>query len=327
MKSDPSVSCSHFHVTAVGKVEVLLLLLLLRLTKAEVAILCNLRSGTLHVLGFSILVREVLLDDVVCLHVNFLVGVVLAVVNLFHAAAFFDEESVAVDGFASVISRLLVHFTHFKDILKTVESDLDNLVVRACKQVTQGLDAAHLNEESDLSRPLKTARGGVGDGPASLLSGLEVAVLKEVNERLDDVCIDDGLDLSRVAGSDVGDGPAGLFADTILSRAQKRQQSREGTAVDNDLSLDVIASDYVANGSKGGGLDGGGSVHQKLDEAARDTGLNNRLDLVVSAIRQVRNGPACVDEDFVVKGVHELCQDRKRGGNLDGLAHVLRRLR
>ena len=184
-------------------------------------ILCDLGSGTLHVLGLSIFIREVLLDDVVRLHVDLLVGVVLAVVDLLHTTTFFNEEGITVDRLTSIVSGFLVHLADLEDVLKTVESNLDDLVVGACEEVAQGLDAAHLNQEANLSRPLKTARSSVGNSPAGLLSGLEISVLEEMDERLDDVRIDDSLDLGGVAGSNVRDGPAGLLTNTILSRAQK----------------------------------------------------------------------------------------------------------
>jgi hypothetical protein len=57
-------------------------------------------------------------------------------------------------------------------------------------------------------------------------------------------------------------------------------------------------------------------MHQELNEAAGDTGFDDGLDLVVGTVREVRDGPACVDQDLVVKGVNELGEDRERGGNL-----------
>lgn len=250
-------------------------------------VLGNLRSGTFHVLGVAVLVGEVLFDDVVRLHIDLLVGVVLAVVDLLHAAHLLDEESVTVDGLTSLVARLLVHLTHLQDVLKAVEGNLDDLVVRACEQVTQWLDAAHLDEESNLSRSLKAARSGVGYSPASFLSRLEITILEEVNERLDDVCIDDSLDLRRVSSGDVGDGPAGLFPDTILSGAEKGKQGRECAAVNDDLGLNVVTGDNVTNGSKGGCLHGGRGVHQQLHEAPGNTGLYDSLDLVICAIRKI----------------------------------------
>lgn len=117
----------------------------------------------------------------------------------------------------------------------------------------------------------------------------------------DDVGINDGLDLRRVASSDVGNGPAGFLADTILSRAQERQQARESTAVNDDLGLSIVASDNVANRAQSRGLNRGGSVEQKLNESAGDASLDNSLNLLVGTIRKVRDGPARIDQDLVVE--------------------------
>lgn len=298
----------HVHgVTSVGKVEVLLLLLASG-AETEVTLLVDLGSGLAHVLGLTLLVGEVLLDDIVGLHVNLLVGIVLALVDLLHAADLLDEESVAVNGLATstTLAGLLVHLADLEDVLKTIKGDLDDLVVGAGEEIAERLDAAALNKVADLSRLLQTTAGGVGDGPAGLLARLEVAVLEEVDQRRDDVSIDDSLDLGGVAGGDVGDGPAGLLADSILSGAQKRQQGRERAAVDDDLGLDVVTSHDVTNRTQGGGLDRGGSVHEQLYKTAGDASLNDGLNLVVGAIREVRDGPAGVDEDFVVERVYEL---------------------
>jgi len=66
-------------------------------------------------------------------------------------------------------------------------------------------------------------------------------------------------------------------------------------------------------------------VHEKLNQSARNASLNNGLNLVVGSIGEVRDGPAGIDKDLVIKGVDELGQDRKSGGNsspvrLGGLA-------
>jgi hypothetical protein len=247
----------HVHrVAAVGEVEVLLLLLRVGSAEAEVTLLVDLRAGLAHVLGVALLIREVLLDDVVRLHVNLLVCVVLALVDLLHAANFLDEERIAVDGLTTgaILARLLVHVADLEDVLEAVEGDLNNLVVGTREQVAEGLDAAALDEVTDLGRLLETTRGGVGDGPAGLFPCLEIAVLEEMNQRRDDVGIDDGLDLRGVAGGDVADGPAGLLADAVLGGAQQRKQSRQRAAVDDDLGLHIVACDDVTDRAEGGGL-------------------------------------------------------------------------
>jgi len=143
-----------------------------------------------------------------------------------------------------------------------------------------------------------------------------------VDQRWDNVGVDDGLDLRGVASGHVGDGPARLLADTILSGAQQRKQSGERSAVDDNLGLDVVTGDNVADGSEGGSLDGSGGVHQQLHETAGDAGLDHGLDLVVGAIREVGNGPAGVDEHLVIEGVYELSKDGEGGLDLGQLAAV-----
>lgn len=306
----------HVHrVTTVGKVEAAGLLGVVG-AKAKGSIRT---SGLGHTLiSILLIIREVLLNDVVGLHVDLLVSVVLAIVDLLHATTLLNEEGVAVDGLGAFTSSLLVEVTDLENVLKTVKSHLDDLVVGAAEKVAQGLDAALSDEVSDLLRLLQATRGSVADGPASLLASLEVTVLEKMNQRRDDVGIDNGLDLGRVAGSDVRDGPASLFADTVLSRAQKRQEAGQSAAVDDDLSLDIVTGDNVADGSEGGGLDGGGGVHEQLDQAAGDAGLDDGLDLVVGAIRKVGNSPASINQDLVIKRVDKLGQDGKSRGNLRG---------
>lgn len=236
--------------------------------------------------------------------------------NLLHATAFLDEERIAVDGIGTVACSLSVQISNLENVLQAVKSNLDDLVVGTGKEVTQGLDAALSNEVSDLFGLLEATGCSVADGPTSFLTGLEITVLQEVDQRRDNVGIDDSLDLRRVTGSDVGNGPAGFLANAILGRAQKRQEAWKSAAVDDDLGLDIIASDNVANGSKSGGLNGGGCVQEKLDESAGNTGFDNGLDLVVGAIREVRDSPAGIDQDLVIKRVDKLGQNGKCRGNL-----------
>lgn len=222
-------------------------MLLLLSTETELTVLASLRSELVHV-TLTLLIREVLLDDVVGLHVNLLVGVVLAVVNLLHATTLLDEESVTVDwGLVGTLGSLLVHVTDLQDVLKTVKSDLDDLVVGAGEEIAKWADSTVLNKVAELVGLLETTGSGVGDGPACLLSGLEVAVGKEMDKRVHEAGINNRLDLGRVASSDVGDGPASLLANSILGGAQKREKSSESARVDDDLGLDVVASNDVAD--------------------------------------------------------------------------------
>jgi hypothetical protein len=244
--------------------------------------------------------------------------------DLLHTTSLLNEESIAVNA-GLTGTGLLVHLTNLEDVLEAVKSNLDDLVVGASKQITEGLDAALRDKVADLLGLLKTTRGSVGDSPASLLAGLEVAVGKEVDERSNDTSINDGLDLAGVASGDVGDGPAGLLADAILGGAEERKEGRERATVDNDLGLDIVTGDNITNGTESGSLNGGRGVHEELHQATRNAGLNDSLDLVVGAIGKVRDSPAGVDQDLVIEHVNELGKDGQSGGNsvpvrLGGLA-------
>lgn len=123
--------------------------------------------------------------------------------DLFHTTALLDEESITVDRISSLAGSLLVQVANLEDVLKAIKSNLDDLVVGADEEITQRLNATLRDQVSNLLGLLETTGGSVADGPASLLAGLEVAVLEKVDQRRDDVGINNGLDLRRVAGSDV----------------------------------------------------------------------------------------------------------------------------
>ena len=247
-----------------------------------------------------VLVREVLLDNVVRLHVNLLVGVGLAVVDLLHSSALLDEQSIAVDRLGALASSVLVKLANLEDVLKTIQGNLDNLVVRASKEVAERLDATLSNQVPDLIGLLETTRSRVADGPASLLTSLKVSMGEEMDQRRNDVGVNDRLDLGRVSSSDVADGPASLLADAILVGAQERQEAGKGTAVNDNLGLNVISSNNVANGPKRGRLNRGGGVHQELNKTPGNASLDNCLDLVVGPVREVGDGPAGVNKDLIV---------------------------
>lgn len=137
-----------------------------------------------------------------------------------------------------------------------------------------------------------------------------------MDERRNDVCINDSLDLSGVASGDVGNSPAGLLADSVLARAQEREESWQGTAINDDLCLDIITSNNITDRSQSRGLDGGRCMHEQLDKATRDTGFDDSLDLIVRAIGEVGNSPTRINQDFIVQGVDELRQDRESGQDL-----------
>lgn len=235
----------HVHgVATVGKVEATSLS---RTVGAEAKGAIGSGSLSHALVSILLIVREVLLNDVVRLHVDLLVGVVLAIVDLLHAAALLDEEGILVEVLGAFTGSLLVEIANLQDVLKAVQSNLNDLVVGANEKVTERLDASLANQIADLVRLLQTARGGVADRPACLLASLEVTVLKEVDQGGDDVGVNDGLDLGRVSGRDVGDGPACLLADTVLGGAEQRQEVRESTTVDDDLGLHVVASHNVTH--------------------------------------------------------------------------------
>lgn len=52
-------------------------------------------------------------------------------------------------------------------------------------------------------------------------------------------------------------------------------------------------------------------MHQQLHETTGDAGFDNGLDLVVRSVGEVGDGPAGIDQDFIVKHVYQLGQDRK----------------
>ncbi len=103
---------------------------------AESELLWGLAHGIVRIL---VLIREVLLDDVVRLHVDLLVGVGLAVVDLLHAAALLDEQRVAVDRIRTIAGGLLVELSDLQDVLEAVQGYLDDLVVGAGEQIAKGL--------------------------------------------------------------------------------------------------------------------------------------------------------------------------------------------
>lgn len=230
-------------------------------------------------------VWEELVHDVEALLVNLEVLVVLQVVDGDHATCLLDVLGVLVDGTWSLL--LLVHLTDLEDVLKTVEGDLDDLVVDRAQEITHWANAALADEVADLGRLRETTGSGVGDGPACLLLGLEVGILENVDERGNNVGVNDGLDLVRRAGSDVGDGPACLLADAVLGRGEQAKESGEGTRGDDHLGLEVVTSDNVTNGTKGWGLNGSRWVEKEVHKATADTAVNDGLDLVVDAVGKV----------------------------------------
>lgn len=299
----------HVHrLATVGKAELVLLLAAAWVAKTKGAV------GTLsryRVVSVLVVIREVLLDNVESLHVNLLVCVGLALVDLLHASALLDKQGVTVDRVLTLAGGLLVKVADLEDVLKAVKSNLDYLVVGARQKVAQRLDAALSNQVPDLIRLLQATRSSVADSPARLLSRLQVAVRQEVDQRGDDVGINNRLYLRRVTSGDVRDGPARLLSDAILVGSKQGEQAWQSTAVDDDLRLHIIAGDNVTDGAQGRSLDRGGRVHKQLDKPSGNTGLDNSLDLIVGAIRKVRNSPACIDQNLVIERVNKLGENRE----------------
>lgn len=230
----------------------------------------------------------------------------LEVVDGDHATSLLDKESVLVD--ATWTLRLLVHLADLEDVVETIQRNLDDLVVHHLQQVAQGLDAALRNEVANLRRLLETTGSGVRDRPASLLLGLEVGSLEDVDERRDDVRVNDSLNLLGRAGRDVRDGPASLLPNAVLRRGEKGEKSGEGAGCDDNLGLEVVTSNDVANRPESRRLNGRRGVHKEVHETPADTRLDDGLNLIVRAIGKVRDCPASVNEDLVVERVYKLGQ-------------------
>lgn len=172
-----------------------------------------------------LVVREILIHDVERLLIDLQVVVLLEIVYGNHTPSLFHVESVLVD--TSWPLRLLVHLANLQDVVETIERHLDDLVVHHLKEIAQGFDTTLRDEVTNLRRLLETTGCSVRDRPASLLLGLEVGVLENIDEGRDNVGVDDRLNLLRRARSNVRDRPAGLLPDTVLGRRQKRKECRE----------------------------------------------------------------------------------------------------
>ena len=82
---------------------------------------------------------------------------------------------------------------------------------KADKRQSQSvLPTTHLSAQVDDLLDVAAA-GEIGDGPGSFLLSLEVSLDEDIDQRLQTVGINHGLDLDGVAGGDVGDGPGALL--------------------------------------------------------------------------------------------------------------------
>lgn len=82
---------------------------------------------------------------------------------------------------------------HLEDVLQALQCHGDDAVVADSQQLAEGLDAAILNQCADLV--LGAARGGVADCPCSLLLDVKLSAAQQINQRGDEVGLDDSLDL------------------------------------------------------------------------------------------------------------------------------------
>lgn len=70
---------------------------------------------------------------------------------------------------------------------------MNDLIVARNQQIAKRLDAALLDQVANLLGTVKTARRCVRKRPASLLLRFEIAVLQNVDERRNEVGVDNGL--------------------------------------------------------------------------------------------------------------------------------------
>lgn len=52
-------------------------------------------------------------------------------------------------------------------------------------------------------------------------------------------------------------------------------------------------------------------VHQQINEPPAHTSFDHRSDLVILTVGQVRQSPAGVDENLLVLGLEQMCQNRE----------------
>lgn len=143
---------------------------------------------------FFVFDTKVGFQDLDALFVNIIVGMLLQIFNLGQAFRFRDEDShlvLAVCGAGLVVSDL-------QNVLQSLQGDRDNLWVRSREQVAKRTDATLLDQELDLL--LVSAARGVGDGPRGFLANVEFGVGEQLNERRNNVVINDVLNLLLVSG-------------------------------------------------------------------------------------------------------------------------------
>lgn len=57
-------------------------------------------------------------------------------------------------------------------------------------------------------------------------------------------------------------------------------------------------------------------MHEQLHKTTRDTSFDDCLNLVIGTIRQVGDSPAGINQNFIVKGIDKLSENRKGRENL-----------
>ena len=109
-----------------------------------------------------------------------------------------------------------IHLVNFRQLLScgqnvahAIKNNSNSLVILGSEEVAEGLENTFPAQLDYLRH--SAAAGQVGDGPGGLLLSLEVALDEDIDQRLQTVGINHGLDLDRVAGGDVGDGPGALL--------------------------------------------------------------------------------------------------------------------
>eukprot|EP00051_Salpingoeca_urceolata_P032286 m.15074 g.15074 ORF g.15074 m.15074 type:complete len:440 (+) comp4952_c0_seq1:684-2003(+) len=279
------------------------LLLLLLVDAKRVLVLLGHGLQLLLCWGFG---AEKLVDDVKRTLVNLVVFVRLQKLDAFQTATLFNVVGVLVGG----ALQSGICFTNFENVFQRVQRYLKNLGVLHVEQIAQRLDAPALHQVPKLF--WGASAGGVADCPRGLLAGLEQAVFQNVDERGNEVGLNDLLDLLLAASSHIGNGPARLLFDALLWAGQQGAQVVQCRAVEHNLCLGVIASDNVANGAQGRRHHAVVAVQQELDQAADDASVNHGLNLFVGPIRKVRQRPARVCQDFLVVAENEPCQCSQR---------------
>ena len=142
-------------------------------------------------------------------------------------------------------------------------------------------------------------------------------MLKQVNQRGDEIGINDGLYLIAVSSGDIGYRPTSLFSDRFSRAGKKAQEGWKGSAVDNDLGLDIITRHDVTDRTKSWGLNLSSDkikdglhcrlrMHKQLDKSPRNARLNNSLDLLIGTIREVGNGPTSIDQHLIIQRIDQL---------------------